>query len=268
MSAYIAPIGMIIFGAFLLGRYYPSTPSTSHEKRHELPSAPKSRYRSLRPHKLPSLSPYKSSSIIVRAAGARTGRTVSAFDAPYQYFQDQLSTLRNCMQVQNCAYPHTDPKSYNIGVYRETATTLGTLKEWQLRNGYKDARIPPLMVKFLSFNNAEINQLALEILATQDTNPKLVDPILTYVIENPQPDAIPIAIRELSRYQEPKQRDKIDERIEDVLLHGAVHSAVEIARSIQPLINDSNRHKYRSISRQLNNIPFGDEIADELSKSL
>jgi hypothetical protein len=194
--------------------------------------------------------------------------TDSSFDQPYIFFQEKLSQLGDCLTKRNCQIPEKGPKDYDAAVYSEMVRTLKTLSAWQARHKYHDERIPALMGEFLPIENAYIKIEALKILATQKVDPDNLNGLLENVLRFPQPEVIPLGVKELARYTAPEQRKRIDDVAEQVLLQGGINAAVELAREIKPLLTSSNRNRYMTILGKLQQIPLSEDIAAELRESL
>jgi hypothetical protein len=192
----------------------------------------------------------------------------NAFDRPYIFFHEKLTDLDECLQKRNCPIKEKGPKDYDAAIYSEMLRTLKTLSAWQNRHKYQDHRIPELMADFLVVDNAYIKIEALKILGTQSPTPENLDLLLDSVLRYPQPEVIPLGIKELARYKSLEQRQRIDDVAEQVFLEGGVNSALELAKGIKPLLTSQNRNRYISILNQLSRIPLSAEIAQELGDNL
>jgi hypothetical protein len=192
----------------------------------------------------------------------------NSFDRPYIFFHEKLADLNECLQKRNCLIKEKGPKDYDATVYSEMLRTLKTLGAWQNRHKYQDHRIPELMADFIIIDNAYIKIEALKILGTQTPTPENLDLLLDSVLRYPQPEVIPLGIKELARYKSLEQRQRIDDVAEQVFLEGGVNSAVELAKGIKPLLTSQNRNRYLTILNQLSKIPLSAEIAQELGDNL
>lgn len=191
----------------------------------------------------------------------------NSFDKPYEYFQKRLEFLNSCFK-RRCKLANNDPKAYELAVFLEVENTLETLKQWQKRHQFMDARIPLLMKSFLSYEKAEIKVLALEVLATQSKDQRLVPHILRNVIEQAHPAPISLAMKELGRYQNSPWKSEIEKSVLEVLSHGSVFSAIEVAKNLKPVINSRNRPQFQSALDELTNQPLTEDIQAALQKSL
>lgn len=271
MKSYIFPVTLAVAGAALMITY-----KSDQEKKIELPPMPKLSVVGGKDTRLVSIQKSEEVARIAPSSltpaqfrkGAINPRRNSNFDKPYEFFHDRLLMLNQCLETGNCPFPNRDPKDYEIAVHAEAKTTLEALTTWQKRHHLRDARVTALMVNFLAFENAAVKQEALKILATQATHDGVLEPLLEYVIEYPQPDAIADGMNELQRYRSSDQRRKIDETLEQVLRNGAVNAATEIAKNVGPLIDSKNRARYVKIRDELARSPLSEEIYFALSESL
>lgn len=190
-----------------------------------------------------------------------------SFDQPYEYFQTRLKFLESCFE-RRCKLPNKDPKSYEFAVYTEIEKTLTTLRAWQQRHDFKDERIPLLMNSFLAYEKSEIKVAALEILSTQLKDERVVPHVLEHVLSQAYPTPIPLAMKELSRYKEGKFKKEIEDTVVDVLTHGSIYSAVEVAKNIKTIMNSQNRQKLGSTLDELSTQPLSKDIYLALKLSL
>ncbi|MBY0315607.1 MAG: hypothetical protein K2Q26_08815 [Bdellovibrionales bacterium] len=270
MKHYLLPLGMISAGSLLLIQWNSPAPQSRHTP---LPSVPQAQFRSAQLSKDPGTATNSQRSAQVAVPSARVTQPLQlqmqrAFAEPYAFFQQKLETLRNCLKVRNCKYPQSDPQSYEIAVYEDITKTLRTLRSWVLRHNYKDDRIAPFLKEFLPFESAGVKMEALRILSTQTADPTLVEPILNHVILFYHPESISLAMQELHRIDQPSQRDRMDEVFASVLVEGSVNAAVEIAKSLKPFVDESNRQNYRRLLHRLDRTPLSEEIAEELRSAL
>jgi len=192
----------------------------------------------------------------------------SVFDQPYGFFHDRLLTLTQCLETRQCHYPNRDPREYEIAVNADAKTTLDTLLTWQNRHHLRDDRMTDMMVDFLAFEDAGVKQRALAILATQPPDSGVLGPLLTDVVEYPQPEAIPAGMHELTRYTATADRKKIDDVLENVLRRGAVNSAVAVAQNLKPLLNSGNWNRYDKIRDDLARSPLSEDIYSAMTDVL
>jgi hypothetical protein len=188
-------------------------------------------------------------------------------DKPYEYFHNRLVELNKCF-ASECPFPQTDPKSYELAIYNEIHLSLLTLRTWQQRHNFKDERLSQLMTEFLPYEKAEIKKTALDILATQDPDERVVPVLLESVISYAQPDPIPKAMKELARYKDPSLKKMIDDTTIDVLTHGSVYSALEIAKNARLFVNTKNKLRYNNALKELSKQPLAQEVFEALEKSL
>lgn len=195
-----------------------------------------------------------------------TQQKVSA-DKAFDYFKNRLQFLEKCFQ-HRCKLPNTDSRSYDHAVHMEIENTLETLKDWQSRHHLQDRRISSLALSFLSYQKSEIKVTALEILATQPKDERLVSHILKNVIHQAYPKPVPLAIKELARYKNSKQQQRIDSSMIQALTRGSVFSAIEIAQHIEPLLTPQNRPQYEDVLGELAQQPLSRGIYAALKDSL
>lgn len=223
-------------------------------------------------HAIPDTSP---SAIINKVSTSSSGPTAKiqtpprkkTFDKPFQYFKDRLEVLDSCFE-QPCKFSNKDAKSYEYAVYSEIENTLDTLKTWQNRHDFKDPRISQLMTKFLAYEKSEIKVKALEILSTQLKDERVVPHVLEHVISQAYPTPIGSGLKELARYKNGKFKNQIDDTIVDVLTHGSIYSAVEVAKNLKPLMDSQNKQKFSRALDQLSDQPLSRDIYVALKTSL
>lgn len=214
----------------------------------------------------PSIAYEKPSSPPLKIADLSAKQKASA-DKAIEYFKNRLQFLEKCFQ-RRCKLPNSDSRSYEHAVYMEVENTLETLKDWQKRHHLQDRRISRLVLSFLAFEKSEIKVTALEILATQPKDGRVVPHILGNVIDQAYPEPIPLAIRELARYKNSKHQQKIDVAVITALTHGSIFSAIEIAQNVQPLITPQNRIQFEDAMTDLSKQPLSRGIHAALRESL
>lgn len=255
--------GVVALGIFLLSRRSPQ--SETQETPTKSISAPA--------HTQPKLETSTSAPL--------TGKTIPAllpqqsiplprkknFDKPYAYFKNRLQLLESCFE-KPCKLPNSDAKSYEYAVFMEIEKTLETLKTWQQRHDFKDVRITQLMTQFLAYEKSEIKVMALDILSTQLKDERVVPHVLKHVISQAFPAPISPGIKELTRYKNGKWKNEIEDTLLDVLTHGSIYSAVEVAKNIKPIMDSNNKKKFSEALEQLSAQPLSRDIYAALKTSL
>lgn len=194
-------------------------------------------------------------------------RQSDSLDKALHYFKNRVAFLEKCFS-KRCKLPNTDSRSYEHAVYTEVEKTLETLKDWQQRHNVQDRRVSQMMTSFLAYEKSEIKVIALEILATQPKDERVVPHILKNVIEQAYPKPIGLAIQELARYKNTKHQQKMDSTLVQSLTHGSIFSAVQIAQNIEPMLTTQNRAQYQEALSELSKQPLARGIHTALRDSL
>ncbi len=108
------------------------------------------------------------------------------------------------------------------------------------KNALKSAEVNELALQFLAHSDGHIQEVALELLSTQDPSEQNLDAILEHIIMGFDAELIHQAFLELQRYTHPKDQEKIRLALGRGLLHGTPFVSVAIAEKINLILNEGN----------------------------
>jgi hypothetical protein len=182
-----------------------------------------------------------------------------------QTLQKELLKLRGCLATQNCAFSREDPRAYEFAVAHDAEKAVRQLKSETLRNKWRDAEITKGAVDALSWDEDNVRAAALDLLATQPPSAEARDGILQGVAESTDPSIYEQAMRELARYTDAGDQEKIDRFLQSTLQTGGFFAAGKVAEKIQPFLNAQNIPKYQKLVASL---PEGSAKRSALEQAL
>jgi len=176
-----------------------------------------------------------------------------------------LEELAACYETERCNFPRTDEKSYGFAVGQALRGELLSMKEWVEANGLRDESVSQVASAYLESEDGHVQEAAIALLATQPTSSASLEALLSNVIGGYDAQLIKQALRELERYKEYDDRQKIVGALSSALVTGSPFVAKEVSAGVEPFVEDSTLRAFEDAVAQL---PEGSMVKANLARAL
>lgn len=182
-------------------------------------------------------------------------------------FLKYLEDLRACGEEDaQCEYPETDPRSYDFALAQDIRKTLEELRQWVLSEKFEGNLIDEVAQEWVGHHDGYVKSAALKLFATQPPNRHNLDAILKSILEDGHDEAlIERTMKELQRYTDREDREKINQAFAQALLTGAPFVANEVSERLLPFITERSVQFFQDLVEQL---PPGSIYRENLVSSL
>lgn len=245
---YLAPVLMVVVGAFLL-----FSKKESKDATRQLASIEKE--AKLKPNKKRKVIPKKRKKNLVKKAQARSIKTLPDHDLNKNWDQ-QFQALKNIEDCYNeeglCGFPTTDPKAEHFAIGDRIKNDLMKMQNYILDNNIKDEQVSEVARHFLKVPDGHVKKAAMHLMASQDKNGDNLESLLSEVIAYHDAYLIEQGMLELSRYlgDETSER-KIHQALNQAMATGSPFVAEQISKNLNPFINSSSFSLYSQTMKTL-----------------
>lgn len=149
----------------------------------------------------------------------------------------ELDRLKTCYG-RACAYPVSDPRSYELAVGQDLKKVLFQMAEWVRSEGIDAHEVSEKAREFLTSDDGFVQSAALDLISTQRPSADNLDAILANVLAGYDSELIEHAMLELERYESRAEYDKIDQALAQALTTGAPFVAREVSEHLTPFVNE------------------------------
>lgn len=164
---------------------------------------------------------------------------------------ENLRQTQSCYQREDCDFPQTDPKAYDIAVGQRLKELL-----LQYRDRYgKDLRFQKdtaaLAREFMKSEDHFVQEVSLLMLSGLPPSPENLDAILSSLSDTEDPLLVEQAMQEMKRYMGTSQEAQVHRFLQDTLEKGAVFSSEQAVQGVFSFINDHSYEGYVKLARSL-----------------
>lgn len=202
-------------------------------------------------------SPPPSKSTVPQASN----KAVRSVIDPRDRLVKELEKLDGCYASEDCAFPQTDPRSYEVALGKRIAQKLSAF-----RTKYpKDERGLKLARRFMQSGDGFVQEEALKLLSNYPISQESLSAITTGLTNTPDAPLMKHAIGELKRYIGSAYEPVVHTFLSSTLASGAHFTAETVSEDISPFINQSSYSKYKNAS---DTIPAGATAKRNLNSAL
>ncbi len=158
---------------------------------------------------------------------------------------DEIQSIESCLQ-NHCSYDDSDPRSYELSVYKDLGEKLKSFYERVVASGLQDESIAKMARYYLSFGDGHVKEAALELMSTQTPSQSNLSALKKYVFDFHDPLIVAQGMGELRKYVK-KYDDEVNQIISGVLATGSISAREEVAKGLFPFINKDNYQKIVSL---------------------
>lgn len=157
-----------------------------------------------------------------------------------------LKEFHACYASEKCDYPHSDPKSYLLGLNKDVASYLKTLAARSFDGSPQALQsLRSLMIEGDGFVQEEVLKLFAHLPVSQEnlltilegTKNNYADPLIMEQV-----------VEELARYTTGESANLVHRFMAETLVIGPQYSAEMAAQKIRPLLNPANLEYYREVA--------------------
>lgn len=185
----------------------------------------------------------------------------------------EITKLSECYE-KNCSMFSDDPRTEYYRLGQALKGKLAEYNSYVTKNELKEDKVTALALQFLAHSDGHVQEVALDLLSTQETSEQSLEAILKYIIGGYDAELIPQSFLELQRYTHPGDQEKIRNSLAYALLHGVPFVATAISENISLLLNAENISYYKSLVSSLDprskiyqNLKFSIQEFDQLSQA-
>lgn len=213
---------------------------------------------------VPPLRSQKISSLKTSAPKSRDRSPAQIKSVTLTEAQNLLKTieqLEKCYGTENCNYPQTDPRSYELALNQDIARHL---KEFKKRfpgsREYAD-----LARKYMRSSDGYIQEAALDMLAQLPVSRENLSALTEGLAGTADAQLLRQALPQLERYLGTAMEKQVHSFLSSTITTGAHFSSEAAAQGIFPFINSSSYRVYREAVESL---PAGSTTLRNLSSAL
>jgi hypothetical protein len=205
------------------------------------------------PESTPSLndggdSVYSSSSVVRQLVKSGTAVPADKYEAQkfLDEVQNNIARLNRCY-TEDCSADVVHPRDAYFNNGQLIRAELFKLHGYVVGNNLSDHRISEIAREALENEDGHVQEVALNLMATQETSEANLDSILEKVVKGYDDKLIDQALTELQRYQSAGDQEKIRNALAREILHGAPFVAQAIAQKIEKILNQKNVQYFESL---------------------
>lgn len=166
-------------------------------------------------------------------------------------FREALIEIKNCYDL-DCDFPKDDARSYSFAVGRKLKETLTEMTAWVLSEKLEDREVDEIAREYVASEDGHVQEAALRLMSTQPPSLENLLAILQNIIQiGYDSRLIPPTLKELQRYTDRQDRERIHQALGEAMLTGAPFVAAEVSVGIAPFINDWSISFFRDLAQQL-----------------
>lgn len=162
----------------------------------------------------------------------------------------EIDELASCYD-KDCSRPTIDPRTDYYSLGQELKRKLSDYKNYVIQNNLRNTEVAELATKYLAHSDGHVQEVALDILSTQETSRGSLDAIIGYVINGIDPNLIHQALLELQRYKNFDDQEKIRTALGKALINGTPFVAAAIAARMNLVLNSQNISYFENLMVQL-----------------
>lgn len=178
-----------------------------------------------------------------------------------QQWMQKIAKIELCFESQNCNYPQTDPRSYELAVSQDIAAQLREFKKRFL--GTKEYEL--LARKYIKSADGFSQEAALEMLAMLPPTPENLAAMTEGLNGTPDATLMRQALSQLKRYLGTPMENQVHEFLRTTITTGAHFSSEVASEGIFPFINNQSYPLYR---QAIQTLPAGSTALRNLSSAL
>lgn len=164
---------------------------------------------------------------------------------------EETRRLKACLESNECDFPNTDPKIYEISVYDAWRNQI-IKPETKNLNSITDTILKEAMLEPDGFLQSE----ALALILDRPSSEQLIQAVVQGLSNNPSdPLILEKSMRVLQKYQNDGYGQSVDHFYQDTLVNGAILTSDKASELVGRIINSQNINSYRQLLNSLKNSP-------------
>lgn len=191
---------------------------------------------------------------ITRASSALAPLNTAKKEAPVANDDElqKIYTLQKCYQTQNCSFPQTDPRSYELALGHAISTAM--LSYWGHNRGDSTARHEIVKLARILILNPDpyIQEACLKIFSGLPLDTDNLKATIEGVQGTSDPLLVGETMSEFKRYLGTPAENLVHIFLADVISSGGQFSSEAVAQNILPFINENSLSIYKLRLRAMN----------------
>lgn len=163
---------------------------------------------------------------------------------------EEIEVLASCYE-QDCGRPIIDPRTDYYSLGQDLKRKLYDYKNYVMQNSIRDSSVAELAKKFLAHSDGHVQEIALDLLSTQEISQDNLQAVLENIINGIDPNLIHQALLELQRYKSIDDQEKIRIALGNALIHGTPFVAAAIAERMNLVLTTQNISYFENLMVQL-----------------
>jgi len=160
----------------------------------------------------------------------------------------KLNDLENCLDSRKCGFSKNDSREYDLAVGRAIKREIEDLYELVSDEEIEDEWVSEVARRYLSFKDGHIKEAALMLISTQPPGDENLEAVLDNVISFHSAPLAELGLLELSKYETPAWKSRIDKNFIKNLKSGSLVVRQLLARRLSQFITSENRDMYREFA--------------------
>lgn len=165
--------------------------------------------------------------------------------------EKQLQLLKLCLASQNCPFPKTDPRSYELAVGQKAKAVIEQLAKTVEEQKIESPTLVQIGVEAFQWDDDHVREAALELFSTQKPSAIALNALINGLKQSHDPSIYRQAIEELHRYTEGDQRPQVDQFLMETLEKGSHFAAAEVAQDLIPFLSEKNVDSFKHLLASL-----------------
>lgn len=176
-----------------------------------------------------------------------------------------LQQLKACYASEQCPFPHSDPKSYDLAVGQELKSLLAEYREQYGKDPQNFAEMKALAHEFILSSDEFVQEQALEMFSALPPSQENLVALTQALKDSTDPLLVEQAMQEMRRYLGGSDEALVHDYLRELLGQGGVFASEAAAKKILSFINSRSYSAYEGMSRRL---PPGSAAGQNLRMAL
>lgn len=160
----------------------------------------------------------------------------------------KLLKTKSCLKTQDCDFPDSDPREYNLSVLKEVSLQLETLRPQLISNWFRlNYKVKDAVISSIKLDDGFVKEEVLELLnsLTLDESNEYLPLVLDEVIDHHNSELVPEAFKFIKKTATPKNEIQTAKRIAKAIVSGAPHASQAMSKDVSMLISPNTAEIYK-----------------------
>jgi len=160
----------------------------------------------------------------------------------------KLLQTKKCLNTQNCDFPDSDPREYNLSVLKEISLKLKVLRPQLISNWFRlNFKVKKEIISSIKLEDGFVKAEILELLneLTLDESQAYLPLVLDEVIDHHNSELIPRAFDFIKKTSTPQNEIQTAKRIANTIVSGGPHMSQAMSRDVSSIISPNTAEIYR-----------------------